>query len=420
MAEIATGKDWNLIFLDNVVRPLSLSSTDYAPFLAGSGTGFTPVSNPRLAGGMRTTIDDYTAVMNMLARNGLAANGTQVLKAETVRVMDINRATGTRIFNTPLPTSAGYAIGHWVLTADAPDRPLEMASAGAFGLTPFINRTLGYGAVWLIQGRFGLFVPSSDIVPIVDAAMRAGTAANETGVWWNPLASGTGVALSRQGDTLFAALYGYGADQTAQWLVAPAMKRETDNAFRGDLYVTLNSASGVASIPVGTLEIGPPQSGTTKRTFKLQAQGRNVNNTIEPFVFSVPTYCRAGSDARETLTNLTDVWWDPAQPGVGVAIAQQQGTIFAAIYRYDAAGAPRWYVASSAVRGADGSFAGTLYLTKATGTQDQPNPTSTAVGNFTLAPTNGRAGVLRYDINGVASTLNLQRFDFAAPQSVCY
>jgi CubicO group peptidase (beta-lactamase class C family) len=420
MAEIATGMDWNLLFRDRVAIPLGMTRTDYAGYLAGTAAGFTVVGNPRVAGGMRTVTDDYLAFVNAMVRNGLAGNGTAVWKPRTVVELDVNRQAGTTIISTPFPEARGYAIGHWINTLDSSGKALAFSSPGAFGLTPWVSRQLGYAAVWLVRGRASSGTQYISLIEETDKAIAAATAPNETGVWWNPQAPGIGVGLSRQGDILFAALYGYGADLSAQWLVTPALTRGTDGVFRGDLYAALGAPGNVTSLKVGTMEIGAPQTGSNKRSFSFVTPSRSVNTTIEPFVFKSSTTCRASTDARDSATNLTDVWWDPTQNGIGLAFAEQGDLLFAALYSFDTAGSPRWYTLSGAPRDANGVYSGPLYLSRATGTQDQPNPVATIVGTFTFTPTNGRSGKLRYDVNGVTTNLNLQRFDFAAPQTSCY
>ena len=42
----------------------------------------------------------------------------------------------------------------------------------------------------------------------------------------------------------------------------------------------------------------------------------------------------------------SDLWWDPGDPGWGLALHRQEGVTFAALFTYDAAGSPQWHVAS--------------------------------------------------------------------------
>jgi hypothetical protein len=70
--------------------------------------------------------------------------------------------------------------------------------------------------------------------------------------------------------------------------------------------------------------------------------------------------------------DTTGFWFDPAQPGWGLNIAEQDGTAFAVLLVYDTNAAPSWYVASGlAAIGSDFSpftggplgLSGTLYRT---------------------------------------------------------
>lgn len=45
----------------------------------------------------------------------------------------------------------------------------------------------------------------------------------------------------------------------------------------------------------------------------------------------------------------TGLWWNPAEPGWGIHIAQRRSTFFAALFHYDANRAPRWFVTPSCV-----------------------------------------------------------------------
>lgn len=48
-----------------------------------------------------------------------------------------------------------------------------------------------------------------------------------------------------------------------------------------------------------------------------------------------------------TSAQLSDMWWNPAESGWGLAIAQGKGSLFNVIYTYDAAGQPTWYAVTS-------------------------------------------------------------------------
>src|SRR5215472_516946 len=55
----------------------------------------------------------------------------------------------------------------------------------------------------------------------------------------------------------------------------------------------------------------------------------------------------AAAHANATLTpDATGLWYDPAESGWGLTVAQQGGEAFAVLFVYDPAGRPAWYFAS--------------------------------------------------------------------------
>ena len=69
--------------------------------------------------------------------------------------------------------------------------------------------------------------------------------------------------------------------------------------------------------------------------------------------------CRYTLDAREGASNHTDLWWNPAENGWGLGLAEQGEAIFLAWYSYAGDGEPQWLTGLLA-RQADGSFQGAL------------------------------------------------------------
>jgi CubicO group peptidase (beta-lactamase class C family) len=140
MAELATGETWTVLFEREVVQPLGLRDTDY-----GLGTdlpGNVHVSNPRIGGGVRSTADDYLVVLRMWANDGL--HGRQrFLRAETLREMERDRAAGLPVISTPYEPSQGYGIGFWRITTTTEGAALRIASPGAFGFHPWVDRQAG-------------------------------------------------------------------------------------------------------------------------------------------------------------------------------------------------------------------------------------------------------------------------------------
>ncbi len=158
MAELATGKAWDDIFLDEMVRPLGLVATDYAT--SSTAPGYVRSSNPRIAGGIRSTIDDYGRAVDMvLARGCLVGffpqcpDSQRFLGAATLDTMARDRTvTTTDISRPPTSTGFGYGLGQWIDVAQAaPGQIPIVSSPGAFGFTPWVDRVRGIAGVFLVD-----------------------------------------------------------------------------------------------------------------------------------------------------------------------------------------------------------------------------------------------------------------------------
>ncbi len=152
VAEIASGETWDALFTTRIARPLRFRRTEYL----GD-------NNPRIAGGMVTTIDEYGALLHMLLDGGIA-NGQRVLSEDAVAAMLTDQTNGARIVETPfdnydgypgLPPSdaIGYGIGVWGERIDTDGTFLEASSQGAFGLSPWIDVERRVAGVLLVQSR---------------------------------------------------------------------------------------------------------------------------------------------------------------------------------------------------------------------------------------------------------------------------
>jgi hypothetical protein len=96
----------------------------------------------------------------------------------------------------------------------------------------------------------------------------------------------------------------------------------------------------------------------------------DVRNGLLSAVLASVILCAATS--AQALAHLepdpTGLWFDPAQPGWGLEVAQQGDTAFAVLFTYDAANHPVWYVAPNLVNDIDFNevpalMTGTLYRT---------------------------------------------------------
>lgn len=161
MAEIAAGKTWDDVFIEQTATPLGLTQTDYA--YDSTVAGYVRMANPRIAEGGRSTLEDYGHVVDMLLANG-RWNGQVFLSPATLAAMSIDRTVGTTNLSRPPYTDGfGYGIGHWIDSAKDPgSNALVISSPGAFGFTPWVDYGTGVAGVLLVKDQRFKLVPDID------------------------------------------------------------------------------------------------------------------------------------------------------------------------------------------------------------------------------------------------------------------
>ncbi|MBX9813537.1 MAG: beta-lactamase family protein [Sphingomonas sp.] len=148
MAEAATGKPWAQLFREEVGAVAGLSAQTL--FTLPSNT------NPRVAGGGVSTVDDYARFLDALLANRLLSD---------IPTYIADRTAGLAVLNTPDVTIANgewhYALAAW---RECDDRPFSarcasqrlVSSPGAFGWTPWIDYDRGYwGLIAMNEGVNG-------------------------------------------------------------------------------------------------------------------------------------------------------------------------------------------------------------------------------------------------------------------------
>jgi CubicO group peptidase (beta-lactamase class C family) len=151
MAERATGRSWDAIFLAEMVAPLGLTGTDWTA--AALREGYVPNANPRIAGGARSTLADYSRVVDMVLAGGEVA-GESFLTPRTLAEMARDRTVGLPIAESPdTRTDQGYGLGQWVEARDVQGATTRVSSPGAFGFTPWVDWRQGSSGVLLVQGN---------------------------------------------------------------------------------------------------------------------------------------------------------------------------------------------------------------------------------------------------------------------------
>jgi CubicO group peptidase (beta-lactamase class C family) len=159
IAETVTGKSWNELFVERIATPLGMSHSDF--FAYG------PTSNPRPAGDMRSSADEYARFLQMILQRG-SFGGKRILSEASVLEMHKDQTGGARIAYTiyekhaaldqSLPL-ARYGIGMWREKADASGELLEASSQGALGFSPWIDFERNLAGVLSVRSSFSRALP---------------------------------------------------------------------------------------------------------------------------------------------------------------------------------------------------------------------------------------------------------------------
>ena len=122
------------------------------------------------------------------------------------------------------------------------------------------------------------------------------------------------------------------------------------------------------------------------------------------------------------MANYQDLWWGgEAESGWGLALAHHGGTLFGALYVYDASGKPTWLAMAGGTWDASfTTFTGTLF--SPTGSYWAAYDASRyaagpSVGQATIRFTGTSTAVLDYTVNGASGTKTLSRYVFGPPDS---
>ncbi len=239
---------------------------------------------------------------------------------------------------------------------------------------------------------------------------------NLTDLWSSTAQPGWGVFVQQQGATLFAALFAHDASGSPAWLVMPNGARQPDGSFTGALYRTQGPIAHAvdSAAVVGTMRFDAANSSNA--TLSYVADGASFSKTVTRLAISAaPRTCAWTLDTRKSTLdatrNFTSLWWNPAEPGWGLAVSQQGDTTFGVLFGYDASNRASWTVMANGARKSLGAFSGALYRAPAGGVQE--------IGDMSLAFSSTDEGVLSYRMDGVGYVKPIVRQEFSTPSSRC-
>ncbi len=148
VCEVISGVTWQEFFRTRIAEPLGMGSTSF------NLMGFN--RNPYVAGGARSTADDYARFLSMLLDNGVW-QGKRILSAEAVAELERDQAADATVVSTPytsvatlLPSTSGArpGLGMWREQTDTRTGELLIAACpGTYGFTPWIDTELHLAGV---------------------------------------------------------------------------------------------------------------------------------------------------------------------------------------------------------------------------------------------------------------------------------
>jgi len=146
MAEVVTGESWVNVFQAQIKGPLNLGA-DMAWYTAprqGAGT-----TNPLIAGGLRTTMNEYARVLQLEFNRGVY-QGNRLISDALFTTQGTEPFPGAEIGNSPFESIGldfHYGLAAWLECTPPATNCAVLSSPGAFGFTPWVDREGGYYAI---------------------------------------------------------------------------------------------------------------------------------------------------------------------------------------------------------------------------------------------------------------------------------
>ncbi|HJS00787.1 MAG TPA: serine hydrolase domain-containing protein, partial [Flavobacterium sp.] len=141
MAELATGKDFEMLFLENIANPLGMKNTHFVPVDDGGG------HSPMLGGGAKSTLHDYAHFLEMIAHDG-NYKGKQILSLKSIAEMQANQVKEAKVAQNEYVDRVRaekhngiYGLGEWREELDKEGNAVLISSPSWAGAYPWIDKT---------------------------------------------------------------------------------------------------------------------------------------------------------------------------------------------------------------------------------------------------------------------------------------
>ncbi len=228
----------------------------------------------------------------------------------------------------------------------------------------------------------------------------------QTGWWWNPVESGRGFFVERQGTRLFFAAYLYADTGNALWTISVG-PMASSSTYQGMLLMFAG----------GQTLAGPyqaPTPGPSLGAISLQfSDATHATLTWPGGTVPIQRFDYAGL-ATPVLAGAPETgwWWNAAESGRGFSLEVQGSTLFIAGYMYDVTGNPIWYISVGTMTNAglyQGNWMQFANGQTLTGPYRPPSVVSGNVGALTLQFSDRQNGMLTLPDNRM---IPITRFPF--------
>ena len=352
----------------------------------------------------------------------VAAAGAQVrFQVFTYRLaqISINASAPTNLapgqaFEIPVEVRMGaYSLPNVDITARV------VAGTGSANVSPGSANT-GAGNVSLTvnpdgPGDYDVIVAVRTLTKDVPIRFASAAPSWRQDLWWSGAAeNGWGLTIVEHHEMLFVMIFAYDDNGKPTWYVISSGTWSADGSRytgsiyspRGTPFYAYDASRLVMGAPVGTASITFTDKDHASLDYSIN--GVAGQKAISRFLFGPPVLA--------PIVGLTDMWWGgAAQNGWGIAVMQQNASLFTLWYTYDDAGLPTWYAMPAGSWTASDTYEGRLYRT--TGSPwlghayDPALFQPTDVGGYRLRISSGGA-TFEYSVGGRSGSLPLTRTPF--------
>ena len=240
------------------------------------------------------------------------------------------------------------------------------------------------------------------------SAANTAQAQNYSDIWWNPNESGWGLTIADHGPVAFVVWYTYDVDNQPVWFSLTGTFTNNRKNFTGDLIRTTGPAYNqpfradqvtVTKVGTASFDFAPAGQPAGKATFTYNVGAVSLTKVIErqPFGNAPPNW---GYD-------FSDLWWNAAESGWGLTLAQHGNNVFGVWFTYGVDGKALWLPIPGVTFTAANAFNGSMYTV--TGPYygnpnfDPAQVVVTPAGSATVS-INGTNGIFTSTLKGFTQT----------------